>query len=772
MNIRTRFMGLVVTTVLFLAGCGGSSDPQEISGTASAGDPISGKVYVKDSAGTGAGPVAISPEGLFSIPAGGLRPPFVLKAEGYASGKPVTLYSAGTAAGTVNINPMTDLVLHVAAGTGSVESLWSSPASHADMVSGTALGTATDSVRKLLLPFLAAHGAATANPFSDRIRLGAGLDAVFDRITLERDSATGAVTVTSRVNGETLATTTAAQIGTTALALGGHPSLRAGAPTPPLSWYGPMKFGRGYDYVSQNLAGDCVSFDNTKSIERVGNVHTKYSIELLEDVSSVSQQLGVSAAGKMQMGLYRLSAQADFLSESVKDSTSVFVAVFAEVTGYTYNLENVKLLDGTNGTTNWKDKFKNESATFRHTCGDYFLSSITTGGKMVGILKIATSSDKEKTSISANVKAKSLLNSGSLSFRSTMDSMMQEYQASITLFEMGPRDDSAPTDYDSFMSAVQAFPKKVNDCIDGIKPTGIPWENCAYTVTFMDYATIAEGDTNIGAQALAMGVLIDYHSGYERLLAQIPDMQARPELYEKSSVNLSDLSSRITASKKLAETAANACNQTSSECTAPSGLLDPNGVALPARKLLMTRTCADYKTNYPSVSADGEYRMYFETDAELKKPFYLYCLGMNTATPKEYLTLKLTSPASTSPSYNFASSVGHGDAYTVFTKVGVAVNPSELAIVRNDFQYSTTTWVWNGCPAETSCDRQAQYGQTIGLYPNMIAANLDFTDTPFAVSDATEWVPTGSSVISSDRKSVNLPGNVMPKADIRLKSAQ
>jgi hypothetical protein len=322
------------------------------------------------------------------------------------------------------------------------------------------------------------------------------------------------------------------------------------------------------------------------------------------------------------------------------------------------------------------------------------------------------------------------------------------------------------------MSAVQAFPKKVNDCIDGIKPTGIPWENCAYTVTFMDYATIAEGDTNIGAQALAMGVLIDYHSGYERLLAQIPDMQARPELYEKSSVNLSDLSSRITASKKLAETAANACNQTSSECTAPSGLLDPNGVALPARKLLMTRTCADYKTNYPSVSADGEYRMYFETDAELKKPFYLYCLGMNTATPKEYLTLKLTSPASTSPSYNFASSVGHGDAYTVFTKVGVAVNPSELAIVRNDFQYSTTTWVWNGCPAETSCDRQAQYGQTIGLYPNMIAANLDFTDTPFAVSDATEWVPTGSSVISSDRKSVNLPGNVMPKADIRLKSAQ
>ncbi len=798
MKRTTRFMGLVITTVLFLAGCGGSADPQEISGTASAGQPISGKVYAKDSAGTGAGPVAISPEGRFSIPAGGLTPPFVLKAEGYANGKPVTLYSAGTSAGTVNINPMTDLALHAAAGTGSVEALWSSPASHGDMVSGTALGTATDSARKLLLPFLTAHGAATANPFSDRIRLGAGLDAVFDRIAIKRDSATGELTVSSLVNGATLATMTAAQIGTTALALAGHPPLGAGNPVY-LSWYGPssMDFGMGYDYVSQNIAGSCVSFDDTSKIQGIGSVATKYSIELLEDASSVTEQLGVSASAKIRMGLYSGSAKANFSSESVKDSTSVFVAVYSEVTGYTYHLQNAKLLDGSNGTTNWKDKFKNDVATFRNTCGDRFLKSITTGGKMVGIMKIATSSDKEKTSVTANVKAKSaLFNSGAASFSSTMSSMMQQYQASITMFEMGPAETSTPTSFDSFMNAVAAFPIKVNACLSD-------WHKCAYIVSFVDYATIADGNTNIGTQAAAMGVLIDYDTQYERLLAQITDMQARPQLYEPTSVNLIDLSSRITASKKLVLQAATTCTDNSSACTAPGGLLDPNGVALPARKLLIPATCADYKTNYASVSADGEYRMYFETDAELKNPFYLYCLGMSTATPKEYLTLKLTSPPSTSPSYNFASSLGHGDAYTVFTKVGVVVNPSELAIVRNDFQYSTTTWVWNGCPADTSCDPKVPFGQAKTVYAwsdtnaaTQGRANLDFTGTPFAISDPTEWQVTGQGleftnwhtdacndsrpncknpiVITNDRKSVNLyaagkPGYNQPKADVRLK---
>lgn len=798
MNAGSLLTGLVVSTALFLSGCGGSADPQEIFGTASAGEPMSGKVYAKDSAGTAAGPVTIGRGGRFSIPAAGLKPPFVLKAEGSANGKPITLYSTGAAAGTINVNPMTDLILHVAAGTGNVESLWSSPASQADMVSPTRLASATDSVRKLLLPFLTAHGAATANPFSDPIQLGVGMDAVFDRIAITRDSATGMMTVTSLVNGATLATTTPSQIDNSALALGGHPSLRATSPVI-VNWYGPsgMDFGVGYDDVSQNVAGTCVSFDGYERT-KVGNVDAQYWFQLLEDSSSLTEQLGISAAAKIRMGLYRVTAQASYASESVQYSNSVFVAVYSEKLGYSYKLKNPKLHDGTDGTPNRKDQFKNDVTAFRASCGDRFLQTVTTGGKMLGIMKIETSSEKEKTSIKASLRAKSaVFNSYSGSFSSTVQSTMDQYQANITIFQVGPTDDATPTDFASFMTALQGYPAKVNACLEDV-------QKCAYKVTFADYVTIADGGTNTFALTQAMGDLIDNDSEYERILGTIVDIQARPELYEKTSIDLADLSSRITASKNLVLQAVKVCDNNSSKCAVPAGILDPASVVLPARKLLVAKTCQDYKTNYPKVTLDGEYRMYFETDTALSKPFYLYCLGMDTSTPKEYLTLKLTSPLSTSPSYNYSSSVGRGDAFTVFNKVGVLVNPSELAIVRNDFLYSTTTWVSRGY--DDGHDDQTPYGQAKTSYihsdwsENLQGrANLDFTGTPFAISETTEWVVTGSNseftnwhtsgdcgtrpnckapiVISPDRKSVKLfsagtPGYNQPKADIRLKWSQ
>lgn len=804
---RSPWMGLVMTAVALLAlltacggGGGGSSGGgggSTVSGTASSGQPLSGSVALKDSAGTAAAPVAIGAGGRFVIPVDGLKPPFILRAEGRVNGESVALYSAGSAAGTLNVNPMTDLVLHVAAGAGNVDAAWNAPAANANVLGTARLSAATESVRKLLLPHLSAQGAAGSDPFTDEIQLGAGLDAVFDRLAIARDSAAGGVTFASRINGATLLNTTLAQIdqGTPTLPA---PDDAGARPAVTLGWWGPagMSFGKGYDDVSSGITGNCVAFNDVAQIKPQGTVIRRVSIELLEDSESITRHLNVSASAKIRVGLYSGSGAATFASDAARDSTSVFVAVYTEIIGYTFNLEGARILGKADGGTDWLDKYNNDVPRFRDSCGDRFLGAITTGGKMLGIMKITTSSEKEKTAVTANVKVKSaLFNSGTASMRETMTSLKNQYAFNMSIFEMGPPDDAVPTSLESFMQALEDFPKKVNGCLTD-------WRTCAYMVTFVDYATLQPGSTNVVKQMEAMQTLIDNATAYDRVLQQISDMQARPELYESTTLDLVALSASITASKGLVDAAAQKCANYSNSCANVTGIVDVKTLNLPLRKPLVTHTCADYKTNFPSLTADGEYRMYLGSDTDLKNPFYLYCQDMTTDQPKEYLTLQRTSPLSTRPSYNFSSSVGHGDAFTVFTRLRVMVNTSDLAIVRDDFKYSTTTWVAKKDGAGN--DDQTPYGQAKADYlgGDWVAehqghANIDLTDTPFAISNLTQWTMfttvrndtfsawtankcdgrpncANQFVISPDRKSITMhiagnPGYVQPVADVRLK---
>lgn len=780
-----KMLWCAAVAVFLLAACGGSDGPS-VSGTASAGKQIAGIVRLKDSAGTETPSVAIAPDGRFAIPVAGLQAPYVIKAEGRVNGQPMELYSFAAGAGTANVNPMTDLVLRIATGVAEADVLWEAPGSHAPALADAPIATASAKVVQLLQPFMDAHGAAGASPFTDPIRLGSGLDAVFDRVALQIDAPTGMLTVASRVTGGTLTTVPLASIDSAPLTLAGHPSLLAGPPIV-LGWYGPssMRFGAGLDYVSEEVAGTCIAFGDPAAIMPVGSVQTQYSIEVLDDSSHVSDELDVSATAKMRMGLFKGSARATFSQQSVRDSTSVYVAVYADVLGYSFNLNGVRLQDG------WRDKYG--TSAFRDACGDRFLATITTGGKMVGILRITTTSDEEKRAITSQVKAKAgMFNSysGEASLKSTMDSLTSQYQASITMFEMGPAETSAPTDYNSFMAAVQAFPAKVSGCL-------LQWNLCAYKVTFVDYATIAGPGTDMTQQHAAMASLIGYDTRYEQLLSRIADIQARPELYvNPPSVDvLTQQSDQITSHRDKVLEAAGKCDDASSACAVPAGLLDPSSVKLAARRLVTPHSCRDYKSNFPNITTDGEYQMYL--GPKFAKPFRLYCLDMATANPRDFLTLQRTSPASTNPSYNYASSVGDGDAFTVFSRIAVQVNaPTDLAVRRDQYDFAVTRKVGGGS------DTATLFGQARTSYQHSDwdaalqgHANIDLTGTPFALaqtvgwtasgggSEFTAWYGTGAcdgrpncntaAVISSDRKQVKLniagyPGTVAPNGDIRL----
>jgi hypothetical protein len=130
--------------------------------------------------------------GAFTVDVAGLTAPFLLQVVGTAGGKQVFLSSVATAAGqTVNLTPLTDLVVSAAAGVAGGGSLVdacapsgsTAPAACVaalkDATTGSRLSTAVSDVAKLVKDLNTAgtdvlNGAFTAN--------GTGFDALLDKI--------------------------------------------------------------------------------------------------------------------------------------------------------------------------------------------------------------------------------------------------------------------------------------------------------------------------------------------------------------------------------------------------------------------------------------------------------------------------------------------------------------------------------------------------------------------------------------------------------------
>jgi hypothetical protein len=195
---------LFLLSALVLTGCGGgggggsgsssngSSAPtaisQTLSGTAAAGAPIAGMVSVKDSLGT-IRTVTIAADGKYTLDVSGLTAPFMLHAEGNVGGRTYNLFSAAVAAdinGTVNVTPLTDLIVANVAGQ-IASTLYSS--GNFSRLTPTELTQAEANLRTRLQPVLTALG---LNASTDLLRATfnanhTGQDALLDvlRVTVD-----------------------------------------------------------------------------------------------------------------------------------------------------------------------------------------------------------------------------------------------------------------------------------------------------------------------------------------------------------------------------------------------------------------------------------------------------------------------------------------------------------------------------------------------------------------------------------------------------------
>ena len=229
-TIKAILMTFSLAGALVLAGCGGGgtaavappASTALITGVAATGAPITpsmnGVVTIQDSASPAH--TATTPtdaNGGYSFTAAqlaGWSTPYLMEINYEVGGVKYNLHSAATTSdltsgsATINITPLTDLVIANLAGT-IAANVFKNQATYASQLTSTALAAGASALAAQLQPILAAQGVSSS---VDLFRTsftanGTGMDAVLDALKVTQDPVTNTATITSRLDGSSITNT-------------------------------------------------------------------------------------------------------------------------------------------------------------------------------------------------------------------------------------------------------------------------------------------------------------------------------------------------------------------------------------------------------------------------------------------------------------------------------------------------------------------------------------------------------------------------------------
>ena len=192
--------------------------------------------------------------------------------------------------------------------------------------------------------------------------------------------------------------------------------------------------------------------------------------------------------------------------------------------------------------------------------------------------------------------------------------------------------------------------------------------------------------------------------------------------------------------------------QTTTSAPAPSGP-QPTPAFAPA-------SCADIAKAHAG-SKDGDYALYIAPDATTSYSWTAYCADMQTASPREYLSL--ANGANTSM---FAS--GAAQVVTVYEKI--RIDPASFAVDLGDTTFASST---GSAVANGSTITSMPYGVAMSCGGAAATMNIDLHGTPFRLEQPFSRFGTdaqGTVTLSTDRKSLSqsVTGNcawVAPKCE-------
>lgn len=207
---RACLLPLTIAAAVTLAACGGGGGgggskagggaSHVISGAAAVGIPLVGTVTVKDANGV-TRTTNIGSNGGYAVDVSGMTAPFVFRAEGTVGGTTYVVHSAASSEdvnGTINITPLTDLVLANIAGT--LASTYFQNGDFSD-VTKDELDAEAGKLKEKLLPMLQAIGVDSSidllrTPFTP---LASALDTALDQIRITTDPLTKIATITNLI---------------------------------------------------------------------------------------------------------------------------------------------------------------------------------------------------------------------------------------------------------------------------------------------------------------------------------------------------------------------------------------------------------------------------------------------------------------------------------------------------------------------------------------------------------------------------------------------
>ncbi len=199
----------LITLGLMLAGCGssgGGQSSQVVSGNASVGAPLVGKVSLKDSSST---PLVRTTDtgndGSFAIDVTGMQAPFILEATGNAAGNNYTLHSFAAGTGTANVNPLSDAIVASAAGDDDASESYNHSDHDKLHTINSNLQATINALMTKIQHLLQQYNVQNTNPITAHyISNHLGMDDMFDHVKITVNK--GILTIINTKNGATIFT--------------------------------------------------------------------------------------------------------------------------------------------------------------------------------------------------------------------------------------------------------------------------------------------------------------------------------------------------------------------------------------------------------------------------------------------------------------------------------------------------------------------------------------------------------------------------------------
>ncbi len=543
-----------------------------------------------------------------------------------------------------------------------------------------------------------------------------------------------------------------------------------------------MDFGTSLDLLSEETKRSNICFDGNLSLSTPIFRGVKlYKIKVINSISDLQDALNIS--GSISLEMNRISGKLSGLYETYKKKigSNVLVSLSVEYQAYDFNLLNPGLSSGARAMFGDADLFTD----FRIKCGDRYLSTITTGGIFIGLLEIMTQTQEDKRDIGVALEGKIDLGAAKVEFTGEFNSTMKNIQENHnTRFEVyskgGKSEHELITTVDQFYAAADTFLQSLNTLNDA----STPYQEGAYLAKFSPYEsiTITKKGGDIIIKNARMEEYRYYASVYDKYLYKIDYIQRNFDEYqdaEEKDVILRELTKDLIVQKSKISGLARVCalptvigEETPTideKCPAPTEQFEDDGETkifldewdileiLPLEAIKYPRTCQERKEMF-QLQTDGTYRVYMEGNKS--KPYDIYCDGMATDNPQEYLTLKNLSPVSDHPSYNYSryssfytlDDLEPQDLVSIYSKLKVKVSYDHLAVYDEQDKFVETVG------SEVLAEKTSTIDENTATYKKALfgnarnstrdsqgEANVNSAGTQFRLSENTTFVQLKTS---------------------------